>query len=166
MYKVTVADFLNKNKTKVLKTYLVTNKEELFQDCGIQLSDEEFNKVITELYLEFDNVGFIGSKITLEEFNRVSISDQKANQYYSEMRYTGEVNGLHGNAVLVELEMDEKQRIEIDYETIIKFNHLDMTIEEFKSLTTQEIREHVIDYVVMNGDVEKPDWQVGKIKLT
>ncbi len=166
MFKISVLRFTEKEKTKVLKTYLVTNKEELFQDCGIQLSDDEFNKVITEPYLEFENVGFIGTKVTLEEFNRVSISEQKANQYYSEMRYTGEVNGLHGNAILVELEINEKQRIEIDYEDIIKFNHLAITVEEFKSLSTQQIREHVVDYVIMNGDIEKPDWIIVKIELT
>lgn len=82
MFKISLLRFLELDKTKIITTYIVKNEIELFNDCGIKLSENEFKEVLIKGYIDFDNIGFIGSTLNLEEIKRVVDYSNEADNYY------------------------------------------------------------------------------------
>ena len=64
MYKLLVVNLLSKSIIEGLQIHIIKSLEDLNSVSTIQLSENEFEQLKEQNYLEFNNCGFVISEIT------------------------------------------------------------------------------------------------------
>ncbi len=67
MYKLLVVNLLSKSIIGGLQIHIINTLEDLNNVSTVQLSDNEFEQLKEQKYLEFDNYGFLISGVTESE---------------------------------------------------------------------------------------------------
>jgi hypothetical protein len=67
MYKLLVVNLLSKSIIEGLQIHIINTVENLNSVSTVQLSDNEFEQLKEQKYLEFDNCGFVISEVTESE---------------------------------------------------------------------------------------------------
>lgn len=86
MYKVLIIKLLKKNWEEGIQNFIVKDLEDLnnLSNIGITFTESEFNQLIKDKYLEFENIAIICNELSLEEIKKIEEYSQECDSYYSD----------------------------------------------------------------------------------